>query len=357
MSNEPHMTENPPSPAPPGAAGEPVFVHCMLRTGSTFVFGRFRNNERYRCFFEPLNEGLATLSERMIDHYSGPLAAKRMRHVEMELPYYEEYRPFRRWWGGVRGYPPGFAYHDFFREHGEALAKYFRMLLASAAAEGRQAMFKLCRSYGRLGAMRREFSGQHAYLFRNPRDQWQSYMLKGRPYWMAMTCVIAALRPGPASDLSARLSRPLPKYLRQLALFRAAVGRARVACRETLLPFAVRGRHVPDSTSRMAAGTRGGGSALPGPDRRGSAVGRHGLSRAGRGTVRCATRWLPDQALRRLRALVGTAGRDRGGGWGDAPLSIVRGISGISFQLAMERSTASWKLTPRKDRSVIFRTV
>lgn len=137
----------------------------------------------------------------------------------MDLPYFEEYRPLRRRWGGVRGYHARFAFHDFFREHNEALAKYFRMLLASAAAEGRQGMFKLCRSYGRLGAMRREFSGRHAYLIRNPRDQWQSYMLKGRPYWMAMTCVIAALRPGPASDLSARLSRPLPTYLRCLRFF------------------------------------------------------------------------------------------------------------------------------------------
>ena len=38
-------------------------------------------------------------------------------------------------------------------------------------------------------------------------------------------------------------------------------------------------------------------------------------------------------------------------------LSIVRETSGVSFQLAMPLSTASWKLTPRKNRTVISRTV
>lgn len=214
----PRSVENGPSSKPSAVSVEPVFVHAMFRTGSTFLFGRFRRNERYRCFFEPLNEGLFRLNDWMLSRYSGPQAAMRMRHEELDLPYYYEYQPLRRWWGGVRGYHARFAYHDFFREHDAALAEYIRLLLASAAADGRQGMLKFVRSYGRLGFFLRLFPGQHLYLFRNPRDQWQSFMLKGRPYWMAMTCVIAALRPGSESMLSPRLNRPLPTHLRYMRL-------------------------------------------------------------------------------------------------------------------------------------------
>ncbi len=218
ISHEQRNFEKCPSSQPPGASDDPVFVHSMFRTGSTFLFGRFRRNEHYRCFFEPLNEGLFTLNNWTLSRYSGPQAAKRMMHEELDLPYFEEYQPLRRLWGGVRGYHARFAYHDFFREHDPALAEYIRILLASAATDGRQGMMKFVRSYGRLGFFRRLFPGQHLYLFRNPRDQWQSYMLKGRPYWMAMTCVIAALRPVSESTLSLRLNRPFPNQLRYLRL-------------------------------------------------------------------------------------------------------------------------------------------
>ena len=38
-------------------------------------------------------------------------------------------------------------------------------------------------------------------------------------------------------------------------------------------------------------------------------------------------------------------------------VSIIREISGVSFQLAVLPSTASWKLTPRGNRTVISRTL
>ena len=44
-------------------------------------------------------------------------------------------------------------------------------------------------------------------------------------------------------------------------------------------------------------------------------------------------------------------------GSGTSGLSTVRETSGVSFQLAMSLSPASWKLTPRRHRTVISQTV
>ena len=59
--DRPPAVERASASAPPGPTTAPVFLHCMWRTGSTFIFGKFRENPRYRCFYEPLNEALATL--------------------------------------------------------------------------------------------------------------------------------------------------------------------------------------------------------------------------------------------------------------------------------------------------------
>lgn len=194
-------------------SGSPVYLHGMWRTASTFLFGRFRGNAGYRCYYEPLHEKLAKLTARAIDQEAGSRAARKLRHETMDAPYFDEFRPLlRRWWRGVRNFHERFAIRDFFDTPDAALERYLAMLAEHAEREGRRAMCKFCRSYGRLEALRRLLPGRHVYLQRSPRDQWQSYIEK-HSYFMAMTCVIAALRPAAkaaGNQASSRLSRPLP---------------------------------------------------------------------------------------------------------------------------------------------------
>jgi hypothetical protein len=157
---------------------DPIFVHSLFRSGSTYVFNAFRRSTSgYWCYQEPLNEyvrHVASTPERLleIDGHDASL----LRHPLLERPYFWEFYQVRNAIAAL--FRKEFSYDGFFMaaDHSSfgALTGYLQRLIDSA--NGRP-FLQCCRTFGRVAALRDTLGGTHIHLWRNPHDQWWSYQV------------------------------------------------------------------------------------------------------------------------------------------------------------------------------------
>jgi len=190
----------------------PLFLHCTWRTGSTYLFSKFRNDERNLCFQEPLHEIFSRSQRDGILSFRSEQLANVMHHPQLERPYFEEFvdlidpRVGRIPWARERH-----TIREFFSPKDVRVERYLQSMLDLAKRRDRRAVLQFCRTYGRLPWLRRAFDVRHAYVFRAPRDQWMSCLSVGPEYFLPLFCVIAALRDQDyRKALSAKLTIPLP---------------------------------------------------------------------------------------------------------------------------------------------------
>jgi len=156
----------------------PIFVHSLFRSGSTYLFGAFRRSAAgYWCYQEPLNEHVrhvADAPERLLE--IGPRDGALLRHPTLEKPYFWEFYQVRQAIAAL--FRKEFSYETFFirKDHPSygPLRAYLHALIDNA--QGRP-FFQCCRTTGRLAALRDAFGGTHIHLWRNPHDQWWSYQV------------------------------------------------------------------------------------------------------------------------------------------------------------------------------------
>ncbi len=193
------------------AAEEPVFLHSLWRTGSTYLFGKFRETQRYYCLYEPLHEFMGRLNESHMREFSGRKIAAKLSHSTMSGGYFDEYRPFqRRGIPGVPGYRESMTVADFFAGEKASFQQYIAGLVAGCRDQGLRPLLQFCRSTGRLEFFRNRISGTNVYLQRNPRDQWQSYLAGDQPYFMPLTLAYTTLCQLYAERISTVLEHRLP---------------------------------------------------------------------------------------------------------------------------------------------------
>ena len=62
----------------------PIFIHAMWRTGSTYVWKKFRDQQQYRAYFEPFNEYLVHSPSELGEIYSEEKikAARHPGHID-----------------------------------------------------------------------------------------------------------------------------------------------------------------------------------------------------------------------------------------------------------------------------------
>ncbi|MGH7025430.1 MAG: hypothetical protein ACREEB_17830 [Caulobacteraceae bacterium] len=173
-----------PEPDPrdgPAAASEvqprPIFLHGLWRSGSTFVWSRFRAAEGVRAHFEPLSPSLARLTRERIHRQGWQEALARNRHPRMDRPYFAEYEPLvgRR---GVQLYDRRFASERFALLGDDTypeLEAYIANLVACAWAEGRRPVLGFVRTALRMGRLRAVFGAYDAHIDRDPLGVWSSY--------------------------------------------------------------------------------------------------------------------------------------------------------------------------------------
>ncbi len=154
---------------------EPIFIHSLFRSGSTYIFNVFRRSQTdYYCYQEPLNEDLqyaAAEPERLLEF--NKITQKYLRHPELDKPYFEEFYLIADKVGAA--FHKEFSYEQYFTSNQadiSDLKAYFTVLM-----EGTQGhpLFQCCRSAGRMAPLKSECGGIHIFLWRNPWDQWWSY--------------------------------------------------------------------------------------------------------------------------------------------------------------------------------------
>jgi hypothetical protein len=179
---------------------EPVFVHSLWRTGSTYVFDVFRRSESgYFCYQEPIHEFVLQKENHpasLLDVGAG--ASELLRHPKLDRPYMQEIYETHNFWKGI--ITKSMIYDEYFcEENSPALSAYLSALIAGA--HGRP-VIQECRTSNRIGAIKKACGGKHLYLWRNPRDQWWSF--KATSYFDAVVQMILNTRHHPAAIANLR---------------------------------------------------------------------------------------------------------------------------------------------------------
>lgn len=152
-----------------------MFIHSLWRSGSTWLFDRFRQSPAgYWCYQEPFHEALVDLDhapENLLNF--GPETVKSLRHPHLNAPYFQEFYEIRE---ALRGkFDPCISYAAFFDPViCPALSPYVQTLIEAARGIP---VLQCCRSFGRVGYLRQQFPGTHILLWRDPVSQWFSYQI------------------------------------------------------------------------------------------------------------------------------------------------------------------------------------
>lgn len=169
-----------------------LFIHALWRTGSTYLWNKYRAQVGRIAYFEPFHEALldareATLSDQFVE------TNLRLRHPDLKAHYFAEF-PFQPE-GGVAHFRKELSYDRYILDEEEAApetAAYLTHLLTHARSCGKIPIFQCNRTAFRTAWMRRRFGGRHLYILRDPIDQFASYLdLAGNPYFLAGTMLVA----------------------------------------------------------------------------------------------------------------------------------------------------------------------
>ena len=161
-----------------GRTAHPVFVHGLWRSGSTYLWSRFRMLQETRCFYEPLHHGLARLTPARIAKDT-PEKIGDNRHPALTDPYFLEFAPLIDV-RGVRFYREDMAYDRYALRPNEAnlrLERYVRSLIESAEAEDRAPVLGFNRTGLRIAWLKGRFpDATNIHIDRDPAAIWASYV-------------------------------------------------------------------------------------------------------------------------------------------------------------------------------------
>lgn len=151
-----------------------IFIHSGWRTGSTYLWTKFRTNKSCLGFYEPFNEMLSAMSPA--DVYTARHDLSALNHSEIGLPYFHEYIPLL----GPKGHPLfklEFSYRNYFvaDEPLPEQTAYIENLLQLAEKSKKLPVLGFVRSLGRVAWFRRHFDPAiNIVVIRSPVGQWMS---------------------------------------------------------------------------------------------------------------------------------------------------------------------------------------
>jgi hypothetical protein len=155
----------------------PIFLHGLWRSGSTYVWSRFRALKSAYSYFEQLYPGLARMTPSRLSRGAWRDAVAANRHPELDEPYFAEFSPLlsRR---GVKGFDRRFAFDRFAlgaEDKYPALERYLNSLIGYAAAQDRRAVLGCNRTWLRPAWIKARFASYDVYVERDPVAIWSSY--------------------------------------------------------------------------------------------------------------------------------------------------------------------------------------
>ncbi|MDR1276773.1 MAG: hypothetical protein LBL72_10410 [Candidatus Accumulibacter sp.] len=157
---------------------ESIFLHALPRTSSTYVFEKLRRPayDTY-CYNEPHHEIHATLTREQAK--KGSSATWPAGHHPPDFaPYYFEYLPLLQESGGTLAYKREYGVANFFPSGplSEGEIAYLRLLEENARKRNLRPVYGFCHSFGRVGHIRKAFTGVHVVQYRNPHQVLASLM-------------------------------------------------------------------------------------------------------------------------------------------------------------------------------------
>jgi hypothetical protein len=189
-----------------------VFLHGMWRSGTTYVWSRFRDAPGAYAYYEPFHHGLAKLTRDRIGRDTNARVVAN-GHPALERPYFDEFEPLLKW-RGVKRYSASFAFDRFAlapQDTHRPLQRYVGSLVDHASAQERTAVVACNRTVFRIGWLRERFGPFDIHIDRDPHAVWRSYrqqMARGNysflTYWMKV------LERNAEHPLFAPLARRLP---------------------------------------------------------------------------------------------------------------------------------------------------
>jgi hypothetical protein len=162
---------------PATGARRPVFLHGLWRSGSTYVWSRFRAAEDTLCYYEPLHDGLRRLTRARIERDT-PEAMQHNHHPALAQPYFAEFAPLVAG-RGVSKYRRRFAYTRFAPAVDAAdlqLEAYVQQLLDHAGGQERSAVLGFNRTGLRIAWLKPRFDACNIHIDRDPIDVFSSYL-------------------------------------------------------------------------------------------------------------------------------------------------------------------------------------
>lgn len=160
----------------PSTNTKAIFLHGLWRCGSTYVWTKFRSHNETYCYYEPLQHGLAKLTEERIERVT-PKDNDADNHPDTETPKLEEFRPLLQG-RGPKGYHRAFCDHSYFlhnKSKSPKLKNYIKNLIDHAEQEGRRPVLGFNRSCLRSGWLNHNFSAYNLHIDRDPIELWHSY--------------------------------------------------------------------------------------------------------------------------------------------------------------------------------------
>ncbi|MDQ1355394.1 MAG: hypothetical protein QG657_5704 [Acidobacteriota bacterium] len=157
---------------------KPVFIHSLFRTGSTYLWNKFRQHGDYWCYYEPLNQVLAKIDTQnpFIWAFDANTSG-RLKHPTIDKHHLWEYQdllvPGQT---GVPYFKKSFSFDDFCNNDANPdQKKYIDFLLAGAGAKTPLLQFN--RTALRIQWFKTHYPDViHIYLVRDPRHQFHSYL-------------------------------------------------------------------------------------------------------------------------------------------------------------------------------------
>jgi len=159
---------------------KPVFIHSLFRTGSTYLWNKFRQHGGYWCYYEPLNQVLAKIdTQNLLTWAYDANTSGRLRHPVIDKYHLWEYKdlliPGQT---GVPYFKKSFSFDDFCNNDSNPdQKKYIDFLLCGAGAGDKIPLLQFNRTALRIRWFKTHYPDViHIYLARNPRHQFHSYL-------------------------------------------------------------------------------------------------------------------------------------------------------------------------------------
>lgn len=171
------------------ARPEPLFLHAMWRTGSSYLLSRFAAAPGYLTFYEPFNGeiGSRRLRSKAEADYDQRLEA--LRHPSAGESYFAVYdqrdpKSGQELW---RFSAPSLPLYDVYNGLSKQGSSLLEACINLAQAQGHIAALGHCHSGLQIAQMRERFGGRHVYLTRAAREQFFSYAPLANDFFMAAT--------------------------------------------------------------------------------------------------------------------------------------------------------------------------